>query len=58
MLQQSGRKGQNVSRPSNMTKIPLTITHPKIAQEWNSEKTGALRPEDIDAGGKVGKKNR
>ena len=32
-----------------MIKNPLTTTHPKIAQEWNSEKTGALRPEDVTA---------
>jgi len=30
-----------------MTKNPLTITHPQIAKEWNSEKTGSLRPEDV-----------
>lgn len=32
-----------------MTKNPLITTHPKIAQEWNSKKSGALRPEDVTA---------
>ncbi|RLA42339.1 MAG: hypothetical protein DRR42_23580, partial [Gammaproteobacteria bacterium] len=39
----------SVSRPSNMTKKSLKITHPAIVQEWNSEKTGDLSPEDVTA---------
>lgn len=34
---------------ANQIKKSLKITHPLIAQEWNSKKTGILCPEDVTA---------